>query len=140
MYELITHDDLAEDLERLMGVDPQIVYQALSLIEQLEADPDLLDNLLRDGYGGSPRNPAPRAIFNVRAWGQAQSKGLNLWAIRDFELSRKGFEFRIVYAVFPKVEQIFILAIIERAWNYDVASPISRRIFDSYRAIEEDIW
>lgn len=123
-----------------MGVDPQIVYQSLSMIEQLEADPDLLDNLLRDGYGGSPRHPAPRAIFNVRAWGQAQAKGLNLWAIRDFELSRKGFEFRIVYAVFPKVEQIYILAIIERAWNYDVASPISRRIFDSYRAIEEDIW
>ena len=140
MYELITHDDVEEDLERLMGVDPQIVYQSLSIIEQLEADPDLLDNLLRDGYGGSPRYPAPRAIFNVRAWGQAQAKGLNLWAIRDFELSRKGFEFRIVYAVFPKVEQIFILAIIERAWNYDVASPISRRIFDSYRAIEEDIW
>ncbi|WP_191624771.1 hypothetical protein [Pseudomonas fluorescens] len=140
MYELIPHDDLEEDLERLMGIDPKIVYQALDTIDQLAADPDLLDDLLRNGYGGTPWKPAPGAIFNVRAWGKAQEQGMNLWAIRDFELSRKGFEFRIVYAVFPKAEQIYILAIIERAWNYDFASPISRRVFASYRAIEEELW
>lgn len=140
MYELIPHDDLEEDLERLLLVDPKIVSQVLILIEQLQADPDLLDDLLRDGYGGNPWKPAPKAIFNVRAWGQAQAKGLNLWAVRDFVLSRMGFEFRIVYAIFPRSQQIYILAITERAWNYDVSSPISRRIFNTYRAIEEDLW
>lgn len=140
MYELIIHDDVAEDLERLMHVDPQIVYLVVETIGQLTANAEQLDNLLRDGYGGSPKKPAPRAIFNVRAWGQAQKAGLNLWAIRDFELSNRGFEFRIVYAVFPKTEQIYFLAVIERAWNYDIASPISRRVFDSYHAIEENIW
>jgi mRNA-degrading endonuclease RelE of RelBE toxin-antitoxin system len=140
LYELIPHDDLEEDLERLLGVDPKIVSQVLALIEQLQADPDLLDDLLRDGYGGTPWKPAPKAVFNVRAWGRAQDRGLNLWAVRDFELSRMGFEFRIVYAIFPESQLIYLLAIIERAWNYDVSSPISRRIFDSYRALEEDLW
>lgn len=140
MYELIPHDDVQQDLERLMGINPQIVYQVSSIIEQLMSDPELLDDLLRDGYGGSPWHPAPGAIFNVRAWGAAQRINLNLWAIRDFELSRKGFEFRVVYAVFPKNELIYILAVIERAWNYDLASPISRRVVAAYQAIEEDLW
>ena len=140
MYELIVHDDVDQDFERLMGVDPQIVYQVSSTIEQLMADPELLDDLLRDGYGGSPWKPAPGAIFNVRAWGEAQRKNLNLWAIRDFELSHKGFEFRIVYAIFPKNELIYILAVIERAWNYDLSSPVSRRVVATYEAIKEDLW
>jgi mRNA-degrading endonuclease RelE of RelBE toxin-antitoxin system len=140
VYELIVHDDVEQDLERLMHVNNQIVYGVTSTIEQLIADPELLDDLLRDGYGGSPWKPAPGALFNVRAWGQAQKKNLNLWAIRDFELSRKGFEFRVVYAIFPENELIYILAVIERAWNYDLASPISRRVIAAYEAIQEDLW
>lgn len=137
MFELIPHDDLTIDLERLDAIDPKIVDMASATIQQLLDDPALADDLLRDGYGGSPRNPARGAIFNVRAWGVAQAAGLNLWALRDFELSISGYEFRMVYAVFPKSEKIYILAIIERAWDYDLSHPTSKRIVATYQDLED---
>ncbi|CAI8710616.1 hypothetical protein [Pseudomonas sp. IT-P291] len=139
MFELIPHDDIEQDLERLDVINPVIVDQVAALIQQLMDDPQLVDDLLRNGFGGEPWRPARGAIFNVRTWGDAQRAGLNLWAIRDFELSRQGFEFRIVYAVFPRCEKIYILAIIERAWDYDLSHPTSRRIVASYRALEEEL-
>ncbi|EXF45237.1 hypothetical protein BAY1663_02316 [Pseudomonas sp. BAY1663] len=140
MTELIPHNDIVEDLEKLKRIDVRIVYRVRELINQLRADPDLLDDLLRDGYGGSPARPAKGAIFNIRAWGAAQSQCLNLWRIRDFSLSRKGLEYRIVYAVFPKTDQIFVLGIVERDFDYELSHPVSQRIVAAYRAIEEDIW
>ncbi|EKT4497411.1 hypothetical protein QEM27_005236 [Pseudomonas putida] len=139
VFVLIPHEDIEQDFERLDLIDPAIGDQAGALIQQLLDDPELVDDLLRDGYGGTPRNPAPSAIFNVRTWGDAQRVGMNLWALRDFELSLAGFEYRIVYAVFPRCEQIYILAIVERAWNYDLSHPISRRIVATYRSLEEDL-
>lgn len=139
MFELIPHDDIGLDLERLDSIDPEIVDQAGAAIQQLMDDPLLVDDLLRNGYGGTPSNPTRGATFNVRAWGVAQQRGLNLWAIRDFELSRKGFEFRIVYAVFPHCEQIYILAIVEREWNYDLSHPVSRRVIATYRDLQEEL-
>jgi hypothetical protein len=139
VFELIPHEDIEQDFERLDLIDPAIGDQAGALIQQLIDDPELVDDLLRDGYGGTPRKPAPRAIFNVRTWGNAQRAGMNLWALRDFELSMKGFEYRIVYAVFPRCEQIYILAIVERAWDYDLSHPISRRIVATYERLEQDL-
>ncbi len=139
MFELIPHDDIVQDLERLESISSEIVDLVSATIQQLMEDPDLADDLLRNGYGGTPKNPARGAIFNVRTWGDAQRQGLNLWAIRDFELSRSGFEFRIVYAVFPKDELIYLLAIVEREWNYDLSHPTSRRIFNTYRDLQEQL-
>lgn len=138
-FELIPHDDVTLDLERLNTDKPDVVDRVVALIEQLLADPELVDDLLRDGYGGSPSKPQRGAIFNVRAWGQAQKRELNLWRARDFELSREGHEFRIVYAVFAEEKLIYLLAVVEREWNYDFSHPISRRILNSYRNIEEEI-
>lgn len=140
MPELIPHNDIVADIERLKAVDMRIVYRVRELINQLRADEMLLDDLLRDGFGGTPARPAKGAIFNVRAWCTAQQKELNLWRIRDFSLSRMGFEYRIVYGVFPQTEQIFILGIVERDFDYELSHPISRRIVAAYRAIEDDLW
>lgn len=139
MFELIPHDDISIDLERLDLVNPIIVDQATAMIQQLMDDPSLVDDLLRNGYGGEPWKPMRGAVFNVRTWGDAQKKGLNLWALRDFEMSRQGFEFRIVYAVFPHCDLIYILAIVERAWNYDLSHPVSRRVVDTYQSLQEQL-
>lgn len=139
MFELIPHDDIVQDLERLDSVSSEIVDLASATIQQLMEDPCLVDDLLRNGYGGTPKNPARGAVFNVRTWGDAQRQGLNLWAIRDFELSRKGLEFRIVYAVFPENELIYLLAIVEREWNYDLSHEVSRRILSTYRHLQEQL-
>lgn len=139
MFELIPHDDIDQDLERLDAINSEIVDQVATLIQQLMDDPQLVDDLLRNGYGGEPWKPTRGAVFNVRTWGDAQKAGFNLWAIRDFELWRKGFEFRIVYAVFPRCEKIYILAIIERAWDYDLSHPTSRRIIATYQALDDEL-
>lgn len=139
MYELTTHNDLISDVNRLMAINPKVVYRLRELILQLQADDDLLDRLLQNGYGGTLRRPARHAVFNVKVWVGAQNCDLNLWRLRDFSLAKAGFEYRIIYAVFPKAEQIIVLALVEKEFDYDLAHPISRRIISSYRGLTENL-
>jgi len=140
VFELIPHDDIVEDLERLAVEKPVVAECVTALIQQLLDDPILTDDLLRDKHGGSPAKPHKGAIFNVRVWEEAQQKGINLWRVRDFELSRLGYEFRIVYGVFEKHSLIYLLAVVEKEWDYDFSHPISRRIVASYSRIEDELW
>jgi hypothetical protein len=140
VYELIPHNDLVIDLKRLMAIDPRIVYRTRALIEQLRTDQDLLDRLSQQGYGGRPAKPERNAFFNVKMWRGAQDLGLNLWRLRDFSLAEKGLEYRLIYAYLPQKQQYFILALVEKDFDYDIDHPISKRVFSSCKRLDEYAW
>ena len=140
VYELIPHNDLLIDLKRILAIEPRAVYRTRELIEELRTNQDLLDRLSQQNYGAWPSKPKKDAFFNVKMWIEAQNKGLNLWRLRDFSLVEKGLEYRLVYAFLPQKKQYFVLALVEKDFDYDIDHPVSRRIFASCRALEEFSW
>lgn len=137
MYELIVGDDAATDIEALLDTAPAVALRIVALLEDLADDQDLLDRLSQDGYGGSPKKPIRGAVINIGKWISAQQKGLNLWRMRDFELSKQGHEYRVIYAFNPTKNQYFVLAVVEREFNYDEQHPVTKRVYAAYKALED---
>lgn len=145
MYELIVHDDASKDLREILPRDRACGLKLAKLIQQLKADQDLLDRLTQNGYGGRPNHPQPKnAQFNTGMWGAAQSDNMNLWRLRPFHLDTLGYRF--IYAFFAPNTYI-VLAIVEKAqhgdsnderFNYELSHPISQRIQNAYRRIEDE--
>lgn len=145
MYELIVHDDASMDLREILSKDRPCGLKLAQLIQQLKADQDLLDRLTQNGYGGWPNRPQPKsARFNTGMWGAAQSDQMNLWRMRPFHLDILSYRF--IYAFFAPNTYI-VLAIVEKAqygdstderFNYELSHPISRRIQNAYRRIEDE--
>lgn len=137
MYELIVGDDAADDLEQLLKTNRTAAVRVIALLENLQDDQDLMDRLTQEGYGGSPWKPTRGAVINIGSWVMAQRLGMNLWRMRDFELSRQGHEYRVIYAFNPTTHQYYVLAVVERAFNYDEQHPVTQRIFSAYRQLDD---
>lgn len=140
MYRLEIHEHAKGDIRALLKTVPKAAYRIVALLEELEGDQDKLDRLTQQGYGGSPSKPVKGASFNVKYWVQARNDGLNLWRLRDFDLSNQGLEYRIIYAFFPNESTYFILGIAEREFNYEQSHPITARIYSDYRLLELELW
>lgn len=138
MYELIVGDDASGDLEELLLTNRVAAVRIIALLEELADNQDLLDRLTQEGYGGkNPWKPPPGAVINIGKWVAAQKLGLNLWRMRDFELSRHGHEYRIIYAYNSKTDQYYVLAVVERAFNYEEQHPVTQRIFSACRQLDD---
>lgn len=145
MYELIVHDEATEDLRKILASDKPAGLKLAKLIQQLKVDQDLLDRLTQTGYGGSPNKPRPKsATFNTGMWRAAQEDGMNLWRLRPFHFEVLGY--RLLYAFFAPGTYI-VLAIVEKAkhgdstdtrFDYELSHPISQRIQNAYRRIEDE--
>jgi hypothetical protein len=140
LYELIVGDEATQDLEDLLIQKPVAAYRLATLLEEMSGSQDLLEKLSWNHYGGKPHAPEDGAILSVAKWLGPYSKGKNIWRLRDFELSNLGHEYRIIYAYIPAKDLYFVLAIVERAFNYDSAHPISQRVFAAYDRLEADGW
>ncbi|MGQ7957655.1 type II toxin-antitoxin system RelE family toxin [Pseudomonas sp. SP16.1] len=140
MYRLEIHEHAKQDILGLLESEPVAAYRILALLEELEGDQDKLDRLTQQGYGGSPSKPVKGATFNVKYWVEARNGGLNLWRLRDFDLSNQGLEYRIIYAFFPNESAYFVLGIAKREFNYDQSHMFTQRIYRDYRALEVELW
>lgn len=140
MYELIIGDDATLDLEELLSAQPVAAYRLIALLDELAGSQDLLEKLSWDQYGGKPHAPKDDAKLSVAKWIMPYRKGMNIWRLRDFELSRQGFEYRIIYAYIPSKDLYFVLAVVERAFNYEPEHPVTQRVFDAYQKLEADGW
>lgn len=140
MYELIVGDDASDDLEEILAVNAPAAYRLAVFLQELEADQKLLEKLSWDQYGGKPHEPEKGATFSVSKVYSLYRKGKNIWRLRDFELSREGFEYRIIYAYIPSKDLYFVLAVVERAFDYDQSHPVTQRVLDAYQKLEADGW
>lgn len=145
MYELIVHDDAADDLVGILAQDPPAGAQLVALLEQLECDQDLLDRLTQHGFGGRPAQPQPRtARFNVSKWVQAQIQDMNMWRLRGFDDECSSY--RCIYAFQPPIDRYVILGIGRKTdtattieeFDYELDSDLSLRIQAAYRQLMEE--
>lgn len=140
MYELIVGDEATQDLERILLEKPLAGYRLAVLFEEISGSQQLMEKLSWDRYGGKPHAPENGAVLSVAKWLGPYRRGKNIWRLRDFELSGLGHEYRIIYAYIPSKDLYYVLAIVERAFNYDSEHPISQRIFSAYDRLEADGW
>jgi hypothetical protein len=140
LYELIVGDEATQDLEDLLLLKPVAGYRLATLLEEISGSQQLLEKLSWDHYGGKPHSPERGAVLSIAKWLGPYKRGKNIWRLRDFELTKLGHEYRIIYAYIPAKDLYYVLAIVERAFNYDSAHPISQRVFASYDRLEADGW
>jgi hypothetical protein len=131
LFSLFVHNDAEADLLALRESEPQAAGRILALLEQLEADPDLLDRLTQHNYGAYGS-----ADFHVSKWHEQWRKGRDLWRLKVWDLEEKGLRYRIVYAFVPGKQHYHVLAITPRRdFNYEERDPISQRILRAYQEL-----
>lgn len=133
MHVLIMHPDAEQDLVRLSRVDKWAAARFFALLEQLDRDEDLLDRLSQHGY--QKEKPLQ---FNVSRWEEACQNGRYLHRIKVWDPDDKVLPYRLIYAHIPgdDGDEFHVLAIADRAWDYDTRSLLSKRIFKAYEDIQ----
>ena len=98
----------------------------LASLEQIKADPDLIDKLTThgDNYFGVQR-------LGVKRWESVRRVG-NLWRFRLFDTPATSY--RVVYGYHVQYRQVCVLAVVRREeFDYDnLNSDISRRILEDW--------
>lgn len=126
------HDDATADLEALFKEKPKVAGRIVALLEELDADPDLLDRLTQHDYGAHRE-----ADFHVSRWQEHWRSGRDLFRLKVWDLEDKRLRYRIVYAFIPSKQHYHILAIAPRKFNYDPLHPISRRLLRAYEELRD---
>lgn len=127
MFRLSVHEDADADLEAVARRTPRTAGRILALLEELEADQDLLDRLSQHDFG--KHRPAD---FHVSRWVEQWNKGRNLWRLKVWDLEEHGIRYRIIYAFVPNRHHYHVLGIVPRSFDYEEGHPLTRRILAAH--------
>jgi len=121
------HEDAKSDLRKLCVDDPKNGGRVLAFIQQLQADPFLIDKLTTHDFG-------PEAGFraNIKKILSFWNKGKDLWRLKISDVDKP---YRIIYAYIPKSREIYILGVVHRSFDYDHNHPATQRILAAYDEI-----
>ena len=127
------HIDICEnaenDLDQLWQSDPEAAATITAVLEQMEADPNIIDVLTTRGNSN-----LDTTRLNIKVWENMRNQG-NLWRFRI--LDTPATNYRVVYGYHWQTRQICILAIVHKEnFDYDdTNSVLSRRIVADWRAL-----
>jgi hypothetical protein len=127
VYSLVIHDDAELDLDALWEIDEQATADIEVLLEQVQCDQELLDSLTIRDFG-SDRSEH----IHVDRWVAQQRKGRNLWRFKIWDLEDRGLQYRIVYALDPRISRYHVLGIVNRDFDYDEKHELTKRILAAY--------
>ena len=122
------HDHAKADLHSLRVTAPRAAAAVLVALQQIEADPRVIDKLTTHG-----ENEFGAVRIGVRQW--EKTKGIaNLWRFRVFDTPATVY--RVIYGYHYQTKQICVLAVVHKEeFNYELDSDIARRILDDWRGI-----
>ena len=123
------HRHAKEDLDRLWVADRSAAAKVLTVLQELQSDPDLIDKLTQHGD-----NTVGPTLLNVKRWEKARAVG-NLWRFRI--LNSPATSHRVVYGYHWQTRQVCVLAVVHKeSFDYDdLRSDISRRILADWTAL-----
>lgn len=124
------HPHVLEDLED-ENVPDEVVANILSLLEQMQADPLVVDKLTTHG-----NNDFSNTTVNVKRWETTRSHLRDdLWRFRILDCPATTY--RIVYGYEMKARKIHVLAVVHKEkFDYDDHdTPIAKRILADWMAI-----
>lgn len=116
-----------KDLARLRGLDPEAVATVLVVLEEADADPQLIDKLTTHGNVtfGDHR-------LNVKGWVTARRRSDNLLRFRV--LDSPATTYRVVYGYDWRSRRIGVLAVVHKdEIDYGISSELAERILEDWR-------
>ena len=133
MLKLSTHPDAQGDIEGLWATAPKAAARILALIEQLKADPRLLDVLTIHNFGAD-RTEAIAVSKVVSQWsGTGRRDGRDLWRLKLWDLERQQLPYRVIYAYEIRRLRYHVLGVINRKdYNYEPEHPFTKRVLRAY--------
>lgn len=120
------HNDATGDLALIKAADLRGFSRLVAFIQQLRADPRLVDKLLDHGYGADRTGG-----YSVMKWiGVKNVERLPAWRVKSWDMERQGLKYRIIYCYDWRDQSFNILAIVPRdQLDYDdLTHPIRLRI------------
>ena len=120
------HINARADIVQIRATDIKAAAAILAALEQVKADPALIDKLTTHGenHFGAHR-------LGVKRWESVRKMG-NLWRFRLFDTP--ATEYRVIYGYHVQYRQICVLAVVRKEdFDYDdLNSDIARRILDDW--------
>lgn len=131
MIQLDIHEDAESDLDRLWRVDPRAAAAVVATLQQLSADPRLIDKLTTHG-----NNPVGAQEINVKRWQRARGfRHGDLWRFRA--LNTPATSYRVVYGFHIQTRQVCVLGVAHKdQFDYDdLANPFAQRVIAAWRTL-----
>lgn len=127
MLRLLLHEDARRDLAAIKLEAPRLALRLATLLQELSSDEALLEMLTAHDFGSDRR-----AGFQVSRWQEHWGRGKDLWRLKFWELEDQGIPYRVIYALKRGTGNHYVLAIVNRDFNYDFNHLITRRILRAY--------
>lgn len=128
MYSLSIHPDAKGDLEDLWKVATTAASRVVALLEQIKADPRLLDALTEQDFGAAGDEP-----FTVSRIQSQWHAGKDLWRLKVWDLEDRRLPYRVIYAYEIRRQRYHVLGVILRSqFNYEPKHPFTQRILRAY--------
>lgn len=123
------HHHAQGDLDLIWESEPEAAATVLAVLEQLEADPKMIDKLTTHGD-----NSLGATLINVKQW-QGMRRKADLWRFRA--LDTPATSYRVIYGYQWQTQQLCVLAIVHKEkFNYDdLNSHLALRILADWRAL-----
>ena len=124
------HAHAAADIEALWHANPPAAASVVATLEQLGADPRLIDKLTTHG-----NNQIGAQEINVKRWQRIRAKQGDLWRFRALNTSATSY--RVIYGYQIQTRQICVLGVVHKdEFDYDNPSNLlAQRIVDDWRAL-----
>ena len=121
------HQHAKQDLSQLWTDNPKAAASVEVVLEQLAADPKVIDKLTTHGD-----NTVGKNLINVKSWQRVRGIA-DLWRFRILETPATTY--RIIYGYHWQTRQLCVFAVVEKeTYDYDnLESSINKRILADWR-------
>jgi len=121
------HQHAKQDLSQLWGENPKAAASVEVVLEQLAADPSVIDKLTTHGD-----NAVGQSLINVKSWQKVRGMA-DLWRFRI--LDTPATTCRIIYGYHWQTSQLCVFAVVEKeTYDYDdLKSNINQRILADWK-------
>ena len=127
MPQLLLLENAKRDLAAISLEAPRLALRLGTLLQELNADETLLEMLTAHDFGSDKR-----AAFQVSRWQEHWRRGRDLWRLKFWELEDQGIPYRVIYALKRGTGNLYVLAMVNRDFNYDTNHLITQRILRAY--------
>lgn len=131
VYSIVIATAAKQDLAAIATDDPDTEAEIAAVLHELKGNQQLLDALTVKDYG-----LAREAPFHVDRWSTQQQQGRNLWRLKIWNLEDMGIQYRVVYALDPRLSRYFILAVLHRDFDYDEKHPRVQQLLATYDRLD----
>ena len=130
MINVLISQAAKDDLDKIWDVDEDSAAEIETALEEISNDRRLADGLseIRFRNTGTPS-------FEVDAFQALWRTGLNILRLKFWDWTGGLVPYRVLYAYHPQANTCYVLAVVQRNFNYETSHPIVARVCDDYKRL-----